>query len=92
MTTRTGGGRVPALATRIDPARSSAESGDELRHVRGEDLSPVKARVLLMLALAKTRDGTEIQRMFTAYWTRPNIRVCRESGLVDQTGFEPVTS
>jgi L-asparaginase/Glu-tRNA(Gln) amidotransferase subunit D len=33
----------------------------------GEDLSPVKARILLMLALTKTRDDSEIQRMFEEY-------------------------
>ena len=35
--------------------------------IAAEDLAPVKARILLMLALTKTRDGTEIQRMFTEY-------------------------
>jgi L-asparaginase/Glu-tRNA(Gln) amidotransferase subunit D len=33
----------------------------------GEDLSPVKARVLLMLALTRTADRDEIQRMFSEY-------------------------
>lgn len=32
-----------------------------------EDLAPVKARILLMLALAKTQDPAEIQRMFLEY-------------------------
>ena len=32
---------------------------------QGEDLAPVKARILLMLALTTTNDGAEIQRMFT---------------------------
>jgi len=35
--------------------------------IQGEDLAPVKARILLMLALTKTNDGAEIQRMFTEY-------------------------
>ena len=30
-------------------------------------LAPVKARLLLMLALTKTHDPGEIQRMFTEY-------------------------
>jgi L-asparaginase/Glu-tRNA(Gln) amidotransferase subunit D len=30
-------------------------------------LTPIKARVLLMLALTKTRDRAEIQRMFREY-------------------------
>jgi len=33
----------------------------------GEDLEPVKARILLMLALTRTKDGAEIQRIFTEY-------------------------
>jgi len=32
--------------------------------VAAEDLPPLKARVLLMLALTKTKDPAEIQRMF----------------------------
>jgi L-asparaginase/Glu-tRNA(Gln) amidotransferase subunit D len=35
--------------------------------IAAEDLAPVKARILLMLALAQTRDPAEIQRMFTQY-------------------------
>jgi L-asparaginase len=37
------------------------------RRVAGEDLAPVKARLLLMMALTKTKDGAEIQRMFSEY-------------------------
>lgn len=55
ITTRTGGGRIAARTT-------SAR-----RQIQGEDLAPVKARILLMLALTKTHDGTEIQRMFSEY-------------------------
>ncbi len=35
--------------------------------VAAEDLAPVKARILLMLALTQTKDPAEIQRMFTQY-------------------------
>jgi L-asparaginase/Glu-tRNA(Gln) amidotransferase subunit D len=35
--------------------------------VGGEDLSPIKARILLMLALASTKDPADIQRMFLEY-------------------------
>lgn len=35
--------------------------------VAAEDHAPVKARVLLMLALTKTRDRVEIQRIFSEY-------------------------
>ena len=35
--------------------------------IGGEDLTPLKARILLMLALTKTHSPTDIQRMFTEY-------------------------
>lgn len=35
--------------------------------VPGDNLNPQKARILLMLALTRTRDLTEIRRMFTEY-------------------------
>jgi L-asparaginase len=57
-TTRTGSGRIPA--------RPRTANGPRLQ-IQGEDLDPVKARILLMLALTKTKDGAEIQRMFTEY-------------------------
>ena len=63
ITTRTGAGRVPARR----PRRNEPEAPFDAKPVAGEDLSPVKARVLLMLALAETRDGAEIQRMFSVY-------------------------
>jgi len=55
--TRTGSGRIAAAsATRL---------GEGL--IAAEDLAPLKARVLLMLALTRTRSPSEIQRMFTEY-------------------------
>ena len=54
-TTRTGSGRVSG-ARRFGAA-----------FIGGEDLAPIKARILLMLALATTRDPAEIQRMFLEY-------------------------
>jgi L-asparaginase len=57
MTTRTGSGRI---------ASRGASSAARFQ-IQGEDLAPVKARILLMLALTKTNDGSEIQRMFTEY-------------------------
>jgi L-asparaginase len=57
-TTRTGSGRIPV--------RPRSPSEPRLQ-IQGEDLDPVKARILLMLALTKTKDGAEIQRMFTEY-------------------------
>ena len=56
ITTRTGSGRIAA-------GRSSNRGA----RIQGEDLQPLKARVLLMLALAHTKDSAEIQRMFTEY-------------------------
>lgn len=37
------------------------------RAIAGEDLAPIKARILLMLALTRTSDPAEIQRMFLEY-------------------------
>ena len=54
-TTRTGGGGVPG------GGRGTS------RFVNGDDLLPVKARILLMLALATSSDPAEINRMFREY-------------------------
>jgi L-asparaginase/Glu-tRNA(Gln) amidotransferase subunit D len=35
--------------------------------VGGEDLAPIKARILLMLALTKTKDTAELRRIFSEY-------------------------
>ncbi len=64
VTSRTGGGRV-ARQDQADGA--AADPPPAARPVMGEDLSPVKARILLMLALTRTRDRREIQRMFEEY-------------------------
>jgi L-asparaginase len=37
------------------------------RSIGAEDLAPIKARILLMLALANTSDSADIQRMFIEY-------------------------
>ena len=65
LTSRTGGGRVvPGLAR---PGELNPKGGNPPNRIGGEDLSPVKARILLMLALTQTRDGSDIQRMFQEY-------------------------
>lgn len=65
LTTRTGAGRIaPLQAARLNPNGRGQQSGST---VAGEDLTPIKARILLMLALTKTRDASEVQRMFTEY-------------------------
>ena len=43
------------------------EDYDSLGMIPGDNLNPQKARVLLMLALTKTRDLGEIRRMFAGY-------------------------
>jgi L-asparaginase len=58
ITTRTGGGRVAAR---------TRGGGSPSLQIQGEDLAPLKARILLMLALTRTQDTSVIQRMFTEY-------------------------
>ena len=64
IATRTGSGRI--APQRPDPEESAPTTTRRLR-VSGEDLAPVKARVLLMLALTMTDEVDEIQRMFGEY-------------------------
>jgi L-asparaginase len=65
-TTRAGAGRI--ASGRGGRGRGNGPPPDEIRRrIAGEDLAPVKARVLLMLALTRTNDPAEIQRMFTEY-------------------------
>jgi L-asparaginase len=71
--TRTGAGRIPARpSARPRDDATERDNGQRDEQVRrytlgAEDLSPIKARILLMLALAKTQDPAEIQRMFIEY-------------------------
>jgi L-asparaginase len=65
-TTRAGSGRIAARPRLVNPAAPAAPNPRE-RAIAGEDLAPVKARILLMLALARTQNAAEIQRMFTEY-------------------------
>ncbi len=62
--TRTGSGRI--AARRGGQGRGGATQNASLR-ISSEDLAPLKARILLMLALATTDDGAQIQRMFQEY-------------------------
>jgi L-asparaginase len=62
-TARAGSGRIPARQRAAD-----GQGNARFEHlIQGEDLSPVKARILLMLALTKTQSGADIQRMFLEY-------------------------
>jgi len=69
-TTRAGSGRI-APSRSGAPATSSVGPGPAERplppRIAAGDLSAVKARVLLMLALTKTSDATDLQRMFDEY-------------------------
>lgn len=53
---RTGNGRVVAQ-----------DQYDSMGMIPADTLSPQKARILLMLALTKTTDLSEIKRMFSEY-------------------------
>jgi L-asparaginase/Glu-tRNA(Gln) amidotransferase subunit D len=73
--TRAGGGRIaPRRASGPPPVESGTNAdapvpqqpGGRFR-IAAEDLAPLKARILLMLALSATRDAAEIQRMFVEY-------------------------
>jgi L-asparaginase len=67
-TTRTGAGRIAAGRGGRGRGGAAGPPPDEILHrIAGEDLAPVKARVLLMLGLTRTSDPAEIQRMFTEY-------------------------
>jgi len=74
-TTRAGSGRIAPPRRGPDAAPpgggGAAANGltpeERMRRIAGEDLAPVKARILLMLALTKTHDPKEVQRMFSEY-------------------------
>jgi L-asparaginase len=53
ITTRTGSGRI-----------ARAGRGN---FIAGQDLAPIKARILLMLALTKSQDTEELRRIFSEY-------------------------
>jgi L-asparaginase len=67
--TRTGSGRI-APPQRGGPAAGQQTPAQQRRRqftIAGEDHTPIKARVLLMVALTKTNDRNELQRIFTEY-------------------------
>ena len=70
--TRTGSGRIaPPQQRQGDAAAISQLSPEQQKRrqftIAGEDHTPIKARVLLMLALTKTKDRGELQRIFSEY-------------------------
>jgi L-asparaginase len=64
-TTRAGSGRIAGQVRLGRPTGQTAQPEDF--EIEGEDLAPLKARILLMVALTKTSDPAEIQRMFLEY-------------------------
>lgn len=60
-TTRTGSGSAGTGAGR------GRAGGAPTRRIGGDDLTPIKARILLMLAIATTSDPVEVARMFREY-------------------------
>ena len=75
-TTRTGSGRIapprrgpdaPQPTGGGNSAFSALTPEERMRRIAGEDLAPVKARVLLMLALTRTQDPQDVQRIFSEY-------------------------
>ena len=67
--TRTGSGRIAPARGDFPGAPQASEAQRRRRQfsVAGEDHTPIKARVLLMLALTKSTDRNEIQRIFSEY-------------------------
>ncbi len=69
-TTRAGSGRIAPPRTDGPPPsflRNEAMQRRRQFAISGEDHIPVKARVLLMLALSQSTDRNEIQRIFSEY-------------------------
>ena len=67
--TRTGSGRIAPPRSEAPPGFKPSPDQQRRRQftIAGEDHVPVKARVLLMLALTRTSDRTELQRIFSEY-------------------------
>jgi L-asparaginase type II len=71
-TTRAGSGRIAARQDGVSGTTATAGQGQDAatpgtQRVAAGDLTAVKARVLLMLALTRTSDRTQLQRMFNEY-------------------------
>lgn len=65
--TRTGSGRIAAPETTRPPSDNPTLQLRREFTVAAEDHAPLKARVLLMLALTRSSELAEIQRMFSEY-------------------------
>jgi L-asparaginase len=62
-----GKGVTVVVTTRAGSGRISGTRRFGAAFVGGEDLAPIKARILLMLALATAKTPADIQRMFLEY-------------------------
>jgi L-asparaginase len=67
FSTRTGGGRIAPRPASPPSNTNGPDTRVVARGIAAQDLAPLKARVLLMLALTRTTDPVEIQRMFSEY-------------------------
>lgn len=69
--TRTGSGRIAPPQQRGEGPQGPQPNAEQQRRrqftIAGEDHTPIKARVLLMVALTKTTDRNELQRIFSEY-------------------------
>jgi L-asparaginase type II len=65
LTSRGGENRPPIPQANAKPPY--VPTPDEFAYVRGDNLSPQKARVLLAVALTRTNDRAELQRIFNEY-------------------------
>ncbi len=66
---RTGSGRIAPPRSEMPPGFTPSPEQQSRRQftIAGEDHVPVKARVLLMVALTRTTDRNELQRIFSEY-------------------------
>jgi L-asparaginase len=60
-------GTPPVAAPPTSAAAGAAQQRTRRSFLAAEDLTPLKARILLMVALTKTQDPDVLQRMFTEY-------------------------
>lgn len=69
LRTAVANGLTLVRATRVTSGviTTSVSKWDELGYIAADNLNPSKARILLMLALLKTRDSKELKRIFAEY-------------------------
>jgi L-asparaginase len=67
LSTRTGSGRVSLGDVQLGPFGRGLSQEIMPFVLSAEDAPPLKARILLMLALTRTRDPQEIQQMFLQF-------------------------